>query len=366
MKDREISIWADRAIVFFSVASLIYFAFRISRTALLPFILSLVLSLIIVPIAEKLEKKTHKTRKLWAVLLLVLSLLLVSLICVYAVDRLIYEIENLGKNLIADKDKISEFFNSFNKKIEELGDRLPFIEALEGIEGLEGVVGNAGELITDAIVGEIGAIAQRLPGHALKLAMSLPEAIVFIFAFILSAFYFCIDSERIERTAVSLIPEDKREGALRIRQRMGEAALSFVRAYLLIMLITFSELFAGLSIMRVKYAFLLSLVIAVVDILPVLGSGTFLIPWAVISFATHDIGRGTGLLILYGIMTIVRQLIEPKIVGNSIGVHPLATLISMYAGLKLFGFIGLVGAPAIVLLIKSLNSKGEERGDLKV
>ena len=106
--------------------------------------------------------------------------------------------------------------------------------------------------------------------------------------------------------------------------------------------------------MRVSYSFLLALVISFVDILPVLGVGSVLVPWAVFSFVSGRWNFGIGLLIIYGCVTVVRQIAEPKIVGGSIGLHPLATLVSMYAGLKLLGVTGLLIGPVTAIIVKSL------------
>ena len=135
---------------------------------------------------------------------------------------------------------------------------------------------------------------------------------------------------------------------------VGKALKSYAKAYLLIMLLTFCEVFVGLLIMRRRYAFILAFLIAVVDILPIFGAGTVIIPWAVFELITKDTRTGLGLLILYGVVTIIRQIAEPKIVGESLGIHPLATLVAMFAGLKLFGFVGVLFAPMVAIVVKEI------------
>ena len=129
------------------------------------------------------------------------------------------------------------------------------------------------------------------------------------------------------------------------------SAKRYFNAYLILMLITFVELLIGLLILRVKYAFLVALCVSVLDILPVFGAGTVLLPWAAISFFYDDPRLALGLAILYGIMIIIRQIIEPYVVGTSIGVHPAGTLFSMYLGLKLFGFVGMLAGPAVAVVV---------------
>ena len=138
------------------------------------------------------------------------------------------------------------------------------------------------------------------------------------------------------------------------RARAKAVSFRYLRAYLLILLTTFAELFVGFLILRVRYAFLLSLLIAVVDIFPVLGVGTVLIPWAVVLLIRKNFYLGFGLLILYGVVTVLRQIIEPRLVGKSLGLHPLAALIASYAGWRWFGFLGMALGPVAAMAVKAL------------
>ena len=107
-----------------------------------------------------------------------------------------------------------------------------------------------------------------------------------------------------------------------------------------------------------KYALLIAIGIAIIDVLPVLGTGTVLIPWGVILILTGSVGRGIAILALYLIVTVIRQILEPKIIGEYIGLYPLITLISMYAGLQAFGIVGMFLFPITVIILKNLNENG--------
>ena len=137
--------------------------------------------------------------------------------------------------------------------------------------------------------------------------------------------------------------------------------MKYLRAYFFIIVITFSELYLGFLILDVEYAVGLALLIAVVDILPVLGTGTILIPWTLICFLKKDFYLGIGLAIMYLVIAVIRQIIEPRIVGRSIGLHPLVTLASMYVGLKLGGLLWLILLPVAVNVLKNLNEEGKIR-----
>ena len=142
---------------------------------------------------------------------------------------------------------------------------------------------------------------------------------------------------------------------------MVETVGRMLRAYLLIMLITFGELAAGLLLLRVDYALFIAALVAVLDILPLIGSGGILIPWAVIALLRGDTPLGVGILLLYGVITVVRNIIEPKIVGGQIGLHPLVTISAMFFGIKVLGVGGILLGPIGALLLKHLNDTGAVR-----
>jgi sporulation integral membrane protein YtvI len=131
--------------------------------------------------------------------------------------------------------------------------------------------------------------------------------------------------------------------------------VSFYGAYLKIMAITFVELLVGLSIIRGSFSILPAFAIALVDFLPVLGCGTVLVPWAIISLIVGNTTMGIGLFILYIIIFIIRQFIEPKIVGDQLGLNPLLALTSMFVGVQVIGVLGLIIMPIIVTIIADLQ-----------
>jgi predicted PurR-regulated permease PerM len=125
------------------------------------------------------------------------------------------------------------------------------------------------------------------------------------------------------------------------------------------MMITFVELFIILSILRVNYALPIAAIIAVLDILPVIGTGGIVIPWAIVELILKNYFLGVGLFILYFVVLVVRHIIEPRIVGRQIGLHPIITITAMYAGLRLFSVAGLLMGPVVAITVKYLNDEGK-------
>ena len=130
------------------------------------------------------------------------------------------------------------------------------------------------------------------------------------------------------------------------------------------MLITFAEMSIGLSVLKVigayksGYIFIIAIITAIVDILPVLGTGTVVIPWAVFSLINGSYGLGIGLIVIYACITVIRQIIEPKIVASNLGIPPIVSIMGMYIGLQLFGFIGIFIMPIVITVLKVLNDEG--------
>ena len=145
---------------------------------------------------------------------------------------------------------------------------------------------------------------------------------------------------------------------LQIKQYVVGTLFVCIRSYALIMSITFVELSVGLGIIGVDYFILVALAIAIFDILPVLGTGGIMIPWAVITAILGDYPMALKLIVLYLIITVVRNIIEPKIVGGQIGLHPVVTLASMFVGVQLLGAVGLFGFPIGLSLLRYLNDTG--------
>lgn len=154
------------------------------------------------------------------------------------------------------------------------------------------------------------------------------------------------------------------EKAKRAKQILISSVGKMIKAYTIIICITTFELFAGISLLKLlgftdsSHIFLISFLIALIDIVPVLGTGTVLVPWSIISFISGKIGMGIGLLVIYAAVSVIRQFIEPKLVAGQVGVSPVVTIMAMYIGIKVFGPIGLFILPFIVIIVKLLNDEG--------
>ncbi len=192
----------------------------------------------------------------------------------------------------------------------------------------------------------------------------IPSVFVALIIFMISTVFISSDYEKIKKFFVKQISRERAE-KISYAWHLGINSLKkMVKAYCLIILITTFELTVGFYILKFigvftsPYVIFIAVAIAFIDIIPVMGTGTVLIPWAVISFITGNIGLGIGLLVLYVIILVIRQVIEPKLVAGQVGLPPIATIVAMYVGSKTLGVLGFFILPFAVILIKVFNDAG--------
>jgi sporulation integral membrane protein YtvI len=151
------------------------------------------------------------------------------------------------------------------------------------------------------------------------------------------------------------LTEQTRMKVFVVTSELSKAGIGFIKAQIILSLITFFMAFVGLSILQVSYTALLSLLIVIVDILPILGTGSVLVPWAIVAILQGNHFLGIGLIILFLVITVVRRIVEPKVYSSSLGISPLAALISLYIGFKLLGIVGVFLGPAMVIVYDTLK-----------
>ena len=309
-----------------------------------PFIFAFVIASIIEPIIRFLMRKAKMRRKLAAPIVLTFFIVSFVLIITLIVARLIQEMKSVAVILPKIGSDMYAYLNMLVSKGVDIFEWLP-VEITNNI-------GNVISKLSESISNILNSIIKG----AFITAVSIPEALVFIIVIIVSTFFISSDRERISKFFSSQFPEKWINQSKSIIANMFSALIGYIKAQLILMTITFTELFIRFVIIGVKYSLLLAVLISFMDAFPILGTGGFLTPWAIYCFFTGNFRLGVSLLILYAIVFIVRQSIEPRVLGQQIGVYPLVTLIAMYSGLKLFGFWGFILGPITVLLFKNIVS----------
>ncbi|MBQ8005119.1 MAG: sporulation integral membrane protein YtvI, partial [Clostridia bacterium] len=328
-------------------AVVLYFFIRYGLAVLLPFLIGWLLASLIVPLAKKISGGSKKKSKAASVIILLLFLILTALLLILAFDRLISEIRRLMDRLFVDSAHVGEMVGQALDFAQSLSEHIPFL----GGDELDGIRERIDAFASDIISGVTEKLSSNIPVLLGKLIGAFPSFILFVLVTLISSFYFCTDLDLIYSGIRAVLPYSVSQKLAVAKKRFFDATLKYLRAYCLILLLTFGELFVGLSLLKIDYALLLAALIAIIDILPVLGAGSVLIPWAAVLIFSGNYYMGIGLLIVYTCIAVVRQISEPKIVGGSLGLHPLLTLFAIYAGFKLFGFLGMILGPAFAVVL---------------
>lgn len=351
------------------ILALVYVFFKYLFWLAAPFLLSFLFAVVIQRPLRWLDKKTkNKCHTLWSLLLVFLSIAVILVPIILLLVRLINEIGNFVSYLTNQLSDFPQFMEMLKSEILKLLTFLP-----------DGIYNSISQSITTAIDGLVqdfdlskiglntGTITSTISSGVTgiySVVKNVPSAVIGIVIGIVAWILFTKDYDRIVKFIQLQLPDNKKNLLVEMKQVFSKTILKMVRAYAIIMFITFCELTLGftilsaLKIMNNSYIVIIAIAIAVFDILPVAGSGGILIPWALISFITGNAPQGIGLLVIYVVISVIRQYIEPKIVGNSLGVNPLITLAGLYFGLKLFGFIGMFVVPLGIMTLKAFNDTG--------
>ena len=333
---------------------------RYAVSALMPFLLAAVISALVSPMSEWISKKTRIPKKLTSAVVLILLFSLISALLNLAISRLIGELGDLLARLSEDPELIGNTLSSLVDRVTGNGSHFSFLQSVFESESLKSLGIDLSGLLQNAVGSLISSLTSALPVAAISLIKGIPSWILFVIVLLIAAYYFSSDGESVGRGISSVLPTKWRARLPLIKEKFKRTVTGYVKAYLLLMLLTFLEMMIGLTILGVEYAFIMAIVISVVDVLPILGAGTVLVPWAIFACLTSNTPLGVGLLILYAVTLIIRQIAEPRIVGSTLGIHPLATLASVYLGLRLIGFIGIFIGPMAAMLLREMFVKEEK------
>lgn len=342
-------------------AVIIYCLLKYAMPLFMPFVIAYFIGFLLKPLINLITRKAHLPRKLVAVVCLILLYCVIgTLIGLGGVKVVGWVIDWVADLPVLYRETVEPALASLSNSLEGFfirpeGDMKNFLETV-------------GQSLSNAISSILSSLSGWAVGFVTNAASGVPWAVVSTFLCIISSFYFVVDYRKITDFFVMQLPEGGKHKLMAIRDFIFNVLFRFVRAYGILMSITFVEVSIGLLILQVPNAFLIALLIAIVDILPVLGTGTVMLPWAVISLINENYFLGIGLIVLYAVITIIRQVIEPRVVGSQIGLYPLLTLLCMFIGARLFGFVGMLGLPVTLTLIIYLNRSGEislfkEHGD---
>lgn len=315
-----------------------------------PFVASWILALMATPLCSFLEKHI-KLNKHWASAFVIIFVLVLLAGAGYLI------ITRLGKELISFLSDTPMYYSYFQKAIKVIGVKLNDV-----IAPISSDFGNQIQVAFDDLLSQMGSAINEFAPQSVSVlgsaAANVTSGLIGSLVMILSAYFFIADRDKMKAVLSKWLPEDLEMKYNDVKGKLMAAMGGFVLAQLKIMGIVFLILMIGFLILRSPYAFLLALLIAFLDLLPVLGTGTVLIPWAVIVLIQGNYHQGIILIVLYVVCLLTRQLLQPKIIGDSIGMDTLPTLVLIYTGYKLKGMGGMILALLIGTIVMTLYKLG--------
>ena len=318
---------------------------------LTPFIIAMAIAAILQPLTRKLSKLLKMKKKVVAVLLVILTYLLLAGLLVLAVIGAITALIDWASGL-------PELFTTTIAPwiTQKAGELVVLVGRLD-----PDINASAGSILQNAVSSVSGSIMDfsvNIVSWASSVGTKLPGAMLALVICIIATVFCAGDFENIKATIARLLPQKLRSTLAPAKQAFQTIIGNYAKSYAKILLLTFTEIVIGLLIIGMDNAFFIAFIIAVFDILPIVGSGMVLLPWTIVKFIQGDVAAGIGLGVLYIVVIIVRQIAEPRIVGKQVGLPPILTLLCMWVGLKVFGGIGMFALPISLLLIKDLMEDG--------
>lgn len=360
MKKEKLYRVAAWCVVLVSGGALGYLALAYLSGILLPFLAAFGVALLLRPIVLYLCRKSRFSQPIIGILLFFILVFILLYVLIALAVYLSQEAGAALSALLAELNREENFIQRFFASVEQWQERFPFLQGplfSEGATLYDGIVRVAKNMLSELSAGLTAGVTRALS--------ALPRGIFAVSVSLIAMFYFFKDYPKIVAVLMERIPERGKAWVRAVKHRLLEGMVRYLRAYLLLMFLTFAELLVGFLVLGINYAVLIALVTAILDLLPVIGVGIVLIPWAIFSFVVGETTLGIGLLILYLILYLVRQIIEPKLVSGVIGVHPLLTLFAVYAGYRLFGVAGMILGPLLAFLGKAffVRDVAEERSN---
>lgn len=336
----------------FTVYAVLYFIFVYMVHWVMPFLVGFLIALALRPVTKFANKFVRSTGKGVALFVIAMFYMVVVLILWFIFTFLLAqtaELINLMPKLYFRR--LEPLLLNFNDWIVANAQTLsPDVAGT-----ISQVITNGINYIADAVKNMSISFVQ----FATKIISNFPLYLISVIFTIVLSVFISLEYDYITAFIKKQLPDKFNSTFEGARKFVIYTLWKMIKSYIVIMAITFFELFIGLSILKVRYALPIAAIVAFLDIMPVIGTGGILIPWAIVVLILENYYLGFGLLILYFLVTIIRNIIEPRIIGQQIGLHPIITITAMYAGLRLFGFGGFIIAPVVAITVKYLNDTGK-------
>lgn len=316
----------------------------------MPFVIGWVIAMIANPLVRFLESRVRIVRKHSSMMIVVVVLAAIIGLGYFLISRLFWQAFELAKDLPELYERASADFRDIFLRFDDIFRMLP-ANVQQAWQDFAGSVGQTLSFLVQKIASPTVEVAGSV-------AKGIPNALVNVVVTILSSYFFIAERDKIIEFWRRYLPQ----GGGKYYHYMKDDAKKLIGGYFLaqfkIMFVVAAILVAGFLILGIDYAFLLAILVSLLDFLPLFGTGTVLIPWAIVKLLSADYALAVGLALLYVLTQVVRQVIQPKIVGDTMGLPPLMTLIFLYLGFKLHGISGMILAVPLGILVLNLYKYG--------
>lgn len=329
---------------------LIWLTLRYAMPWLLPFIVAIAIAHLMEPVVRGLTVRYKFRRGIASAICTILIFAALIAMTAVIIGRVIIELTAFVKDLPTLLTSLTKTVSIIGERINVyIGSAPPEIQAYLN-DAMDGMANKIAELPATLS----GEILDMLSG----VAKITPKFVLFFFTCALSVFFISCGYKDVTAFILRQIPKRRHNTLRDFKSDLLSTFGKWLKAELMLAGITFVEMCIAFLFMRIEFAILLALLVAVVDLLPVLGSGAVLVPWAIVTMIGGNVTNGITLLIIYVVNILVRNLLEPKMIGQQIGLPPIATLIAMYVGFSAIGVLGMVLFPIGLIMLKHLNDRG--------
>ena len=316
---------------------------------LMPFVIGWGIAAIAAPLVNWLEKKFNIVKKLGSALIVILVIGLIVVGIYFAVSRIILEVGDLIKNIPELYAQLESGLRQIGSAMSGIFEKLPVVIQ----DGWNTVVANLDQYMGDLV----SRISEPTVMAAGNFAKSLPSYLISVIVAILSAYFFTIQREDVLKWMKQIAPPSVEKRMTLVMVNLRYAVGGYFKAQFKIMGVVFLILLVGFAVLGVRYFVLVAFLISFLDFLPFFGTGTAMIPWGIYKFLMGDYKMAILLIAIYAVTQLVRQLLQPKLVADSVGMNPLVTLLLLYIGYRIGSVLGMILAvPVGMVLINMLQA----------
>lgn len=332
-----------------ATAAFVVIGFRL-LVFLMPFVIGWIIASIAAPLVNWLERRLKIVKKLGSALIVILVLALIVLALYFGISRLAEETGNLIQDFPRLYAQLEEGLSQIGQTLSGVFRRLP-----SGIrqgwstvaENLDQYMGGLVSGISEPTVTAAGNFAKRVPYYLIS----------FIVA-VMAAYFFTVQREEVIQWFKKVAPKAVEQRMTLVMDNLKYAVGGYFKAQFKIMGVVFLILLVGLAFLQTRYFVLVAFLIAFLDFLPFFGTGTAMIPWGVYTFFMGEYKMTAALAVIYAVTQVVRQLLQPKLVGDSVGLNPLVTLLLLYIGYRIRGVIGMIIAVPLGMVLINMCQAG--------